>query len=119
MGRKVVIAGSRDFTDYDFLKRVLDSRIFDTDVIISGGARGVDTLAELYAKERGLKCIVFRADWKKYGKSAGPIRNRQMAMEGTHLIAFWDGESRGTKNMIEQAKNFNLDVEVILINKVT
>lgn len=76
--------------------------------LVSGHARGVDTLAEKYAEERGIPIQVFPAEWKKYGKAAGPIRNRAMleyAKEGTVVVAaFWDGQSRGTGNMIKQAK---------------
>jgi hypothetical protein len=69
--------------------------------IVSGGARGVDRLGERYARKRGLPCKVFPAQWAKYGKSAGPIRNAEMAKYTDYGVAVWDGVSRGTANMIK------------------
>ena len=112
---KVIIAGGRDFTDYDVLRQTMDNllvNIKDEIVIISGKARGADTLGERYAKERGYKIIEFPADWDKYGKSAGYIRNAVMAQEADALVAFWDGKSRGTQNMIKLANEYNLKVRI-------
>jgi len=69
--------------------------------IVSGGARGVDRLGERYARQRGLPCTVFPAQWGKYGKSAGPIRNAEMAKYADYGVAVWDGESRGTAHMLK------------------
>lgn len=82
-------------------------------VIISGHASGADALGERYAQERGFQLETFPADWKAHGRAAGPIRNARMASAANALIAFWDGKSRGTKNMIEIAKNHNLKVVVV------
>lgn len=112
---KVIIAGGRDFDDYDLMKRKLD-HLFSKrkpDEVVSGGARGADALGEGYSKERRIPLKIFKADWDKYGKAAGHVRNAEMAGYGTHLVAFWDGKSRGTKNMIETAKRKGLDVRVI------
>ena len=112
---KVIIAGGRDFTDYEFAKKHLDS-IFSKvkpDYIISGKARGADTIGEQYAHENGIDVLEFAADWKGLGRKAGPIRNAQMAQEATHLVAFWDGKSRGTKHMIEEAERVGLKVRVV------
>ena len=109
---KIIVAGGRDFINKSIAFTVLDSIVKDDDVIISGHARGADTLGEFYAKEHGLKMELYPAEWDKYGRSAGPIRNRQMAEAADALIAFWDGKSRGTKNMIETAKKLNLHVDV-------
>lgn len=75
-------------------------------------APGVDTLAIQYAQENNLPLKEFHADWKTHGRSAGPRRNREMANYADALIAIWDGESRGTKNMIEEATKRNLQVYV-------
>ncbi|MBR1697914.1 MAG: DUF2493 domain-containing protein, partial [Anaerovibrio sp.] len=85
----------------------------DTVIIVSGHAPGADTLGERYAHEHGLKCELYPADWNTHGKAAGPIRNAEMANNADALIAFWDGESRGTKNMIETAKAKGLRVAVV------
>lgn len=113
---KVIIAGCRDFNNYPLLKEkcqyFLQNKLPNV-VIISGGATGADSLGEQYAKEMGLELIVKPADWEQYGKSAGPRRNREMAEIADGLIAFWDGKSRGTKNMIETATQMGLLVRVI------
>jgi hypothetical protein len=102
---KVIIAGSRDFNDYEELKTICDSVIGEAEVtaIISGTARGADKLGEKYAKERGYNIERFPADWDKHGKAAGFVRNMAMAEAGDKLIAFWDGESVGTRHMIRLA----------------
>jgi len=112
---KVIIAGTRDFADYETLKAYADRKlanITETIEIVSGGARGADALGEQYARERGYQIKRFPADWKQYGRAAGPMRNKAMAMYADALLAYWDGESRGTKNMIELAKEQGLKIGV-------
>lgn len=110
---KIIIAGGRDFNDYNKLKYICDFHIKDGDEIVSGKARGADSLGEVYANEMKLNVKEFPADWNKYGKSAGYIRNEEMAKYADRLIAFWDGKSKGTKHMIDLAKKYNLIVSVI------
>nr|WP_302052948.1 DUF2493 domain-containing protein [Shouchella clausii] len=114
---KVIVAGSRNFSNYALLERKLDAilrnRVDEGVEIVSGKARGADTLGERYAKERGYAIKEFPADWEKNGKAAGPIRNRKMAEYADALVAFWDGKSRGTNNMIETAEELGLQVRVI------
>jgi hypothetical protein len=107
---KVIIAGSRDFNDYNLLKNncdVLLSLTKENIEIVSGGARGADSLGERYAQENNLELKIFPADWS-IGKGAGFIRNKQMADYSDALIAFWDGKSKGTKMMIDLAKKNEL-----------
>ena len=114
---KVIIAGGRDFKDYDLLTRKCDDILKEVDhldlEIVSGGARGADYLGELYAQVQSLPLKIFPADWDTHGKAAGPIRNTQMAEYADALIAFWDGRSRGTKHMIDTATKNNLNVRVV------
>lgn len=113
---KVIVAGSRTFDNYPMLQDKLDSILSarkDEVEIISGGAKGADALGERYAKEKGLRLTVMRADWEKHGKKAGLLRNHDMAVYGDALVAFWDGKSRGTANMIELAKAGGLKTRVI------
>lgn len=115
---RLIIAGGRDFEDYDTLVQECDqklSRLASTHhiTIISGGARGADTLALNYASDRNYETVIMLADWDTHGKSAGYIRNSEMAETGTHLIAFWDTCSRGTKHMIETARKRGLLVHVV------
>jgi len=113
---KIIIAGGRDFASVVmmgmFCDRALGKLRFDDVELISGGAPGADTLAEDYAKTRRYKFKRFDADWDRFGKAAGPIRNRQMAEYADGLIAFWDGKSPGTKNMIEIAKELGLKTRI-------
>lgn len=113
---KIVVCGSRTVTDYDLLKRTLD-RLVDknNDTIISGGAKGVDQLAEKYAKENNISCEVIKADWKNLGKSAGMRRNIVMINKANKVIAFWNGLSPGTNNSIDYAKKQNKLMEIIYV----
>lgn len=100
---KVIIAGSRSVTDYNIVKSAVEkSGWFDKITeIVSGCARGVDQLAIRFAKEHNIPVAKFPADWKKYNKSAGYIRNAEMAEYGDALIAIHRDNSRGTANMIK------------------
>lgn len=115
---RVIIAGGRQFNDYGLLSAKCDGilsqkRMTHKIVIISGTARGADTLGEHYARERGYTLRKFPADWDQFGKSAGYRRNCQMADNADALIAFWDGQSAGTRHMIEIARERNLAVRII------
>ena len=115
--KRVVVAGCRDYDNYDEAKAYIDiclSNIRKTNeiIIISGGAKGADSLGERYAEENGFKVEKYPADWVRYGRSAGPRRNRQMAEISDYVICFWDGESRGTRSMIESARNFGKPVKI-------
>lgn len=111
---KVIIAGGRRFYDYDLLKRKCDYFLRDKKgvEIVSGNAKGADELGERYAKEMVYPIKLFKADWK-LGRFAGFLRNREMANYADALIAFWDGKSRGTKNMIEEAKEKGLLIRIV------
>ena len=111
---KVIIAGGRDFNDYDLLVKVCDhmlSNLNDIE-IVSGHAKGADSLGELYAKEKNHKLTLFPANWSLYGKSSGVIRNQQMSEYADALICFWDDKSKGTKNMIDLATNKGLKIKI-------
>ena len=116
---KVIIAGTRDFNDYAFLKKNLDYFLQGINPnneeieIVSGNARGADKLGERYAKEHNLPVKLFPANWDKYGKRAGYLRNQEMANYADVLIAFWDEKSKGTKHMIDIAKKQGLTVIVV------
>lgn len=112
---RVIIAGSRSFNDYKYLKHCVDillKNIHEEIVIVCGKARGADSLGERYAKENGYTVRYFPADWNRFGKSAGCIRNEEMAQNADALIAFWDGKSRGTKNMIKLAHKYGLQLRI-------
>lgn len=120
---KVIIAGTRMFADYTLLcsscDRLLSQKGLTHDIIIvSGTARGADKLGERYGKERGYNVELFPADWENKGRAAGYIRNTDMANNADALIAFWDGQSKGTLNMIETAKKKGLAVRIIEYNNL-
>lgn len=117
---KVVIAGSRNFKKYDLIEQVVEDVIkrgINITEVVSGGARGVDTMGEAWAVKKGVNVKRYPAEWNKYGLSAGPIRNRQMGDYADALIAIWDGTSSGTKNMIDYAKEKNLLVFVYIVKQ--
>jgi Protein of unknown function (DUF2493). len=112
---KVIIAGGRKFNDYSLLSSVCDHMLQNQEEIeiVSGTAGGADRLGERYAEEKGYKLTKFPADWEKFGKGAGYIRNKQMAEYADALIVFWDGESSGTKHMINLAKKEGIKVKIV------
>lgn len=114
---RILVCGGREYDDYLTVRNTLDHLIYDGDhtnwedhTIISGGARGADTLAVRFAQNYGTKLRVFQPDWKRYGKSAGHIRNQQMLDEGkpNKVVAFPGGS--GTADMIRRAKKANIEV---------
>lgn len=120
--QRIIIAGGRDFMNYALLKSTCDHLLRESPrsqevIIVSGHATGADKLGERYAKEKGWMTDIHPADWKRHGKAAGPIRNREMALAANALIAFWDGKSRGTKNMIDLANKMGLQVAVVNYTK--
>lgn len=113
---KLIVAGSRTFNDYELLSRTLFAYAEDIDAdvsIVSGMARGADALAVKFAKEHNVKLYEYPADWGKYGKRAGYVRNEQMGNDSDELLAFWDGHSRGTEHMIKHMLRQNKPVITI------
>lgn len=117
---RIIVAGSRNFQDEGLLFGTLDrliSEINDNNIeIVHGNCRGADLIGEKYALANDLKVASFPAQWEMYGKSAGAIRNTEMAKYASKangiLVAFPIGESRGTRNMIQLAKKYGLKVYV-------
>lgn len=109
---RVIIAGSRSYTDYSVLCQAITESGFDITTIISGGATGVDALGEKYAMEHNIPLERFPAEWTKYGKAAGPMRNRTMAQSADALIALKTPNSLGTADMIRQATKHGLKAYV-------
>lgn len=115
---KLIVAGGRDFNDYDLLSRVLiamaDVELADKAVsIVSGMARGADALAVRFAKEHDVTLYEFPAQWDDYGKYAGYYRNKKMGNFSDALLAFWDGKSRGTKHMIDYMQGLGKPVHIV------
>ena len=122
---RIIVAGGRDFDDYSLLHITLSNYIEENlrsidrrkILFISGTAKGADQIGEMFADTNNFAVKRFTANWDKYQKAAGPIRNKQMAEYAAEetgvLFAFWDSKSRGTKNMINTAERYGLEVHVI------
>ncbi len=108
---KVAIIGSRGITDADLSKYIPP----EADLIISGGARGVDALAEKYADERGIEKLIIRPDYDLYGKKAPLIRNRIIVDSADLVIALWDGESRGTAYTVSYAQQMGVPCKLYMV----
>jgi hypothetical protein len=115
-----LVVGSRTINDYEYIKNSLDYLLQNKQdiTIVSGGAKGVDTSAERYAKEHNYDFVVFQADWDTYGNSAGYIRNNEMhkyisKFSDRGVVAFWDGKSKGTTHNFELAKKYNNPIKII------
>jgi len=110
---KVLVCGSRHFNDERLMENVLKQ--YDISCVIEGEARGADTLARRYAERQGISVDAFPAQWDLHGKAAGPIRNTQMLRIGKPdlVIAFLAKDSRGTKNMIDQARKAGVNTIVV------
>ena len=113
---KVIIAGSRNLDVSMYTLKELDELArhlytdegWDITEVVSGKAKGADTLGELWARLNKIPIKEFPADWDKHGKAAGPLRNREMAIYADALILFWDGKSKGSANMLKQAEKYGL-----------
>ena len=111
---RVAIIGSRDYPNLEVVRSYVASLLSEGDVVVSGGARGVDKAAEEAAKARGLKVVSIRPQWGKFGRAAGFRRNSDIVAQCDRLVAFWDGKSRGTQDSIRKAKAAGKEVQVVL-----
>lgn len=112
--RKVVITGSRSFSDVDAVERAL-SQLPAGSLVITGGARGADTIAHWVAQQLGLRTLVMEADWDTYGRSAGFRRNLEMLDQSPDfVIAFWDGSSGGTAHTMSNARSRGIPVHKVI-----
>ena len=108
----IAVVGSREFKDKEFVFTILN-QFFDNQlmygdissdyILVSGGANGVDSWAEEFWRKNTGTCIIFKPDWNKYGKRAGFLRNELIIKEADMILAFWDGQSKGTKHSIDLA----------------
>lgn len=106
----IAVIGSREFNDYSLLESTLNE--YNINQIISGGAKGADSLAETYAEAYNIPTTIFLPDWNKYGRSAAFIRNKDIVEASQLVIAFWDGTSRGTEHSIKHA--YKLSIPVVI-----
>jgi hypothetical protein len=112
---RVIIAGSRSVVSFPIVESACLRSGFAITEVVSGGASGVDTLGERFARERGIPVRRFPADWSRFGRSAGPRRNREMAEYGEALVLVWDGQSRGSASMLAYARERRLPCFVVVV----
>ena len=112
---QVVVAGGRDFSNYPLLCKKLDHLFQNRQptAIISGLARGADTLGRQYALERDIQVLEFPAHWNELGKRAGMVRNREMLEAADAVVVFWDSVSKGTANMVEITQKAGLPLRIV------
>lgn len=116
---KLIVAGGREFNNYGLLAAQITDMAVHGSLrakavsIVSGMARGADALGAQFAKENNVKLYAMPADWDKYGKRAGFMRNSDMGNFADGLLAFWDGKSKGTAHMIDYMKQLNKPVHVV------
>ena len=116
----MIVAGSRSFSDRSLMYNKLDYYLQNQDkvIIVHGGAKGADTCAATYAKDKNIETKVFLPDWEKHGKKAGILRNIEMfeyvsQFQNRGCVVFWDGKSKGTKNDIELSEKYNVPLRIV------
>jgi hypothetical protein len=114
---KVAIVGSRTYTNFERLEQFVKDTVNISEIttIISGGAKGVDTLAEKLALKYDIPTKIFYPNWQKYGKFAGPVRNEKIIKDSDIVIALWDGMSKGTNSSINLARKYNRELHILHI----
>lgn len=116
---KTAVVGGRDFNDAKLLFHTLDNLAPTPSEIISGGARGADSWAASWAKSRGVRLVVHKPDWERYGKAAGFQRNKLIVLGAERVVAFWDGRSKGTAHTISAATAARLPLLVVPYGRST
>jgi hypothetical protein len=112
---QLIIAGSRSFTNYQLLCQTLAPERSRITQVLTGGARGADQLGYRWAWKHAIKHQLFRADWERFGKSAGVRRNYQMAQSGDVLVCFWNGVFKGSAHMVQCMRQLGKPVVVICV----
>lgn len=123
MIKRVAVAGCRQYDNYEEAKEYIDFCICEirkkyTLIFVSGGCRGADSLGERYAAENGFETEIYPAVWEKYGRAAGPKRNKKIAEISDYIICFWDGKSRGTKSLLRFAAKAEKPVKIKYIKSL-
>lgn len=112
---KVLVCGGRDYSDREYLYRVLNltARELGAFTVVQGDCRGADRMAGDWAIKYGMKVEIFPANWDVHGKAAGFIRNKEMIEVADRVIAFWDGQSRGTAHTIQLAQHRYIPTKIV------
>lgn len=121
MTKRVAVVGCREYSNYEQASKYISYCIESIRkkynlIFVSGGCRGADRAGERFALENGFAAECYPADWKTYGRAAGPIRNEKIAQLSDYIICFWDGKSKGTKSMIKYARKYNKPIRIIIVS---
>ena len=111
---KLLIVGSREINEFNIENYISD----EVDTILSGGAKGVDLIAERYADKNRISKIILRPKYDLYGKAAPLKRNEELVEMADKVLAVWDGASKGTQYTINYAKKLNKDIQIVIIKKI-
>jgi len=112
---KVIIAGSSSIFDPAVLEQAIEASGFHITTVISGRCQGVDILGERWAERMRIPVLPFPANWRRYGRSAGPIRNLEMAKQADAVLVVWDGQSPGAKNMQDIARDRKMPLHTHIV----
>lgn len=115
---KLAICGSRHLKqnfDLNYLESIINKLNISVTEIVSGGAKGADKVAELYAAKQSLKLKIFHAQWQTFGISAGTVRNKQVVDYANYVAVLWDGKSKGTRHVIEYSGETGKPIEIIIL----
>lgn len=111
---RLAVVGSRTILDFAVVVAAIEESGFtDISLIVSGGAKGVDSLAEQYARAKGIECRIYKPDWTQYGKRAGFVRNAHIVNAADALVAVWDGKSKGTMHSVALANERGIPVHLV------
>lgn len=108
----VAVIGSRTFDNFALVESTLAS-ISTISRVVSGGAKGADSLAQRYAEQNQIPVEIFKPDWKRFGRGAGIVRNREIIEAAEMVVAFWDGKSKGTESSIKMAQSKRIPVKIV------
>lgn len=111
---KLAIIGGRDFKNYSLMTKLLENYKSKITLVVSGAAKGADSLGEKWAIDNNIETLIFPADWDRFGKTAGYIRNEDIIKHCDLCIAFWDGKSKGTKHSLSLCKKYNKPTKIII-----
>ena len=116
-GKRLAIVGGRDFKDKELLNSTLEKYRDSVGLVVSGGAPGADTLGEGWADRHCIPKLIFPANWEKFNKRAGFTRNQYIANNCDACVAFWDGESKGTRSTVEMCKKLQIPIKIVVYLK--
>ena len=115
-GKTILICGDRNWTNASIMKKVMDKFVNEKDILVHGNTRGADKMSGFIGKEIGCEVKVFPANWDEHGRSAGPIRNREMLRQNPDIVIGFHNnieKSKGTKDMLNISKKKGVETYIV------